>query len=258
MNAPTQTSRPGFSLIETVIAIGVLAVLLTGFMIVFAPAAAGIRKVLNSQDAARLVATLEEELVTLRAGDKTLINDRLDKPAENNPTGFDKAFVYIWGSGGDSASPDDALLIYKYRASLTADPRDDGTPSPVEVVGDQVPGVDYVVRNMMRRKGEDGSEFFADLPAIEGPVYMVRCTQLIMDATKDQLVLATKGKIVNPEDPGTALDTPDKYEHAVITFVADFYPCPSKVKNYFEGDEFSKLFITESKPMFSRNLAVRR
>ncbi|MCP5533718.1 MAG: prepilin-type N-terminal cleavage/methylation domain-containing protein, partial [Akkermansiaceae bacterium] len=36
--------RRGFTLLETVIAIGVLAVLLTGFILVFAPAAAGIKK----------------------------------------------------------------------------------------------------------------------------------------------------------------------------------------------------------------------
>lgn len=244
MKAPTQTSRPGFSLIETVIAIGVLAVLLTGFMIVFAPASAGIRKALNSQDAARLVATLEEELVTVRTG-------------ETYPTGFDKAFACIKGSGG--ASADDALLIYKYRASLTEALRSDGTRPPVVVnqpsdEKELIPGVNYVVQNMMRRKGD--AEFLTDLSQIHGQIYMVRCTQLTMDAATNQLVLRTKGQIVNAKDPGTPVD-PDTYEHAVITFVADFYPCPSKAVDYFDG-AFSDLFITESKPMFSRNLAVRR
>lgn len=243
MNAPQQNFRSGFSLIETVIAIGVLAVLLTGFMIVFAPAAAGIRKSLNSQDAARLVATLEEELITLRG--PTEVNDYA--------TGFHKAFEFIRESGG--SSPDDAILIYKYRGSLTAAPRADGTPEPVEVVGDQVPGVDYVVRNMMRRKGDP--EFFEDLPSVEGQVYMVRCTQLIMDAADDRLVLATPGQIANADAPTTAVATADEYEHAVITFVADFYACPGKAEAYFNG-AFSELFATDAKPMFSRNLAARR
>lgn len=243
MNAPTQTSRSGFSLLETVIAIGVLAVLLTGFMVVFAPAAAGIRKALNSQDAARLVATLEEELVTLRGTAEVTAY----------PTGFDKAFEFIRGSS--VASPGDALLIYKYRASLTATLRSDGTPEPVEVVDTQIPGVDYVVQSMMRRKKD--AEFFNDLPAIEGQIYMVRCTQLIADATNDQLILATKGQIVNADAPTTAVATATAYKHGVITFVADFYPCPGKAEAYFNG-AFADLFVTESKPMFSRNLAVRR
>jgi prepilin-type N-terminal cleavage/methylation domain-containing protein len=49
----------GFTLLETVIAIGVLAVLLTGFMVVFAPAADGIRKSINVQQADRMGSTLE-------------------------------------------------------------------------------------------------------------------------------------------------------------------------------------------------------
>ena len=243
MNAPTQTSRPGFSLIETVIAIGVLAVLLTGFMIVFAPAAAGIRKVLNSQDAARLVATLEEELVTLRGSAEVAAY----------PTGFDKAFKFIPGSSG--ASADEALMIYKYRASLTKQRTSDGTPEPVAVVGSQIPGVDYVVQNMMRRKVD--AEFLKDLPAIEGQVYMVRCTQLIMDTTNDQLALGTKGQIANADAPKTAVSTSATYKYAVITFVADFYPCPAKSEAYFK-DSFTELFTTETKPTFSRNLAIRR
>ncbi|MEN9974751.1 MAG: hypothetical protein RLZZ282_757, partial [Verrucomicrobiota bacterium] len=52
-----------FTLIETVIAIGVLAVLLTGFMMVFAPAAAGIRSSLSLHEADRLSSTLEQEMV---------------------------------------------------------------------------------------------------------------------------------------------------------------------------------------------------
>ncbi|MCU0752004.1 MAG: type II secretion system GspH family protein, partial [Akkermansiaceae bacterium] len=93
--------KRGFSLIETVIAIGVLAVLLTGFMIVFAPAAAGIRKSINVQEADRLATTLEQELVTFRTGD----------PGGN---GFGKAFTWI----KDSNNANTALLIYQYRGSL--------------------------------------------------------------------------------------------------------------------------------------------
>lgn len=242
MKSFQQNFRSGFSLIETVIAIGVLSVLLTGFMIVFAPAAAGIRKSLNSQDAARLVATLEEELVTLRGATEV----------SEYATGFDKAFEFIRGSGG--ASLDDAILIYKYRGSL-ATTRADGTPEPVKVVGSQIPGVDYVVRSMMRRKGDPA--FFEDLASVEGQVYMVRCTQLIMDATADRLVLDSPGKITNPSAQGTAVANADGYEDAVITFVADFYACPGKAEAYFNG-AFSELFSTNTKPMFSRNLAVRR
>ena len=70
MKNPSSSRKRAFTLLETVIAIGVLAVLLTGFMIVFAPAAAGIRKSINVQEADRLASSLEQELVTLRTGDQ--------------------------------------------------------------------------------------------------------------------------------------------------------------------------------------------
>jgi len=61
MRASTNTFRRGFTLMETVIAIGVLAVLLTAFMAVFGPATRGVRRSINVQEADRLAATLEKE-----------------------------------------------------------------------------------------------------------------------------------------------------------------------------------------------------
>jgi type II secretory pathway pseudopilin PulG len=259
MKIPTSSKRFGFSLIETVIAIGVLAVLLSGFMIVFAPASAGIRKSLNSQDAARMVSTLEEELVTMRVTDKT-------KPGYY-PTGFDKAFDCILNSGGSDSTK--ALLIYKYRGSLaTASIRADGTPAPIKSVTGQVPGTDYVVQNMMRRL--DDPEFLTsspnDLEACEGPIYLVKCRQLNLDNT-GKMTVGKPGEILTPATSTTAaaaVTTPDKYLSAVIPFVADFYALPTKTQGYFTGAKFKADFtkavdpLKPTKPTFSRNLAVRR
>ncbi len=249
MKTHSKTHRDGFSLIETMIAIGVLAVLLTGFLIVFAPAASSIRKSLNSQDAARMVATLEQELVTLHGTTQTT----------EYATGFHKAFDYIRASnpGGSGGDVDKALLIYKYRASLNnSPPREDGTPWPLEVVGDKVAGVDYVVRNMVRRKGE--AAFLEDLPATEGPIYLIKCTQLLQSNTTTELVLGIPGQIANASAPTTPVATADDYRHAVITFTADFYAIPGKAEAYFSSPTFQTLYDTASRPLFSRNLAVRR
>ena len=108
---PSHSKRSqGFTLLETVIAIGVLSVLLTGFIVVFTPAAQGIRKSINVQDADRLASALEQELVTHRAGD-------------NYATGFDKAFNWIRTS--DKAAS--AVLVYQYRGELGGTTRPDGT-----------------------------------------------------------------------------------------------------------------------------------
>ncbi|HEX5790815.1 MAG TPA: type II secretion system protein [Luteolibacter sp.] len=240
----THHDKPsGFSLVETVIAIGVLAVMLTGFMIVFAPAAAGIRKSINSQDAIRLVNTLEQELVTLRGAESVAYS-----------TGFHKAFTFIKDSNGSGANPDNAVLVYKYRASLTATRPGDGTPEPVTSAAGKLPGVDYAVQCMMRRKGDP--EFFADLPATEGPVYLVKCTQLIL-GDSDKLELATAGQIANASTPTVAVADVDNYAHGVITFVADFYDLPSKGVGFFTS-QFGNFYQNAQKPMFSRSLGVRR
>lgn len=233
----------GFTLLETVIAIGVLSVLLTGFMIVFAPAAAGIKKAINVQDADRLASTLEQELVTLRGIQQTT----------QFKTGFGKGFDWIKSSN----TANDALLIYQYRGSLIDSPRSDGTPPPVETIRNNLPGQEYVVQTMMRQKNDP--LFLEDLKALEGGVFLVKCTQLIFDTGgTDGLKAGTPGQIVNPKDGGGDLSV-DAYPEAVIAFSAEFLSVPSKSAAYFgSGGTFSTFFNKAKNPVFTRNLAVRR
>lgn len=230
----------GFTLLETVIAIGVLAVLLTGFMVVFAPAADGIRKSINVQQADRLASTVEQELVTLHKGETT----------GDVATGFDKAFKML----SKGATADEALMVYQYRGSVAGALRDDDTPAPVPDLKDAMPGKDYVVVSMMRSVKD--TKFRDDLPAVEGVVYMVKCTQLVFGG--GELKLGTPGKIVDPKT-GDGADTAAAYPEAVIAFSADFYMMPAKSMDYFTSvlpTKFDKLIQTN--PVFSRNLAVRR
>ena len=77
---------------ESVIAIGVVAVLLTTFLAVFGPASQSIRRAISNQDADRLQSALERELQILREG-----------PDDEFDTAFDKAFDWLLKSG-DSTS----------------------------------------------------------------------------------------------------------------------------------------------------------
>lgn len=247
MKSSTHQIQRGFSLVETVIAIGVVAVLLSGFLIVFTPAAAGIRASINSEKSRRLVATLEQELVTLRG----------ENQKSEFATGFNKAFEYIKRSGGQSASPDDALLVYKYRASLSST-RTDGTPEPVDTVEDNIAGRDYVMQNMLRRKSDN--QFLVDLPAVEGPIYLVKCTQLVLtiDDDEDMMTLGVPGEIYQMGPDAPVCPDAQSYEESVITFVADFYEIPTKSVSFFSSETFENIVKTEGKPLFTRNLSVRR
>jgi prepilin-type N-terminal cleavage/methylation domain-containing protein len=239
----TRISRHrGFTLIETVIAIGVLAVLLTGFMVVFAPAAEGIRKSINVQQADRLASTLEQELVTLREGQKTA----------DIKTGFDKS--YDWIKKSNAAA--DALMVYQFRGEIGGTLRSDGTPNPVSSIKGKISGKDYSVISMVRRKSD--AEFNNDLTALEGAVYLVKCTQLVFDtAGTGGLKLGTPGTIIDPKG-SAASSNADAYPEAVIAFSAEFFMMPAKTESYFSGSAFTTKFPNFKNPVFTRNLAVRR
>ena len=235
-NPKSTLRKSGFTLLETVIAIGVLAVLLTGFMVVFAPAASGIRKSINVQEADRLQTTVEEEFVTPRTG-------------QNFKTGFDKAFEWIKSSSKSA----DAVLVYQYRGSM-ANTRQDGTPEPIANVKDKMPGSEYKVVAMVRQLSD--SNFKEDLQAVEGGVYLVKCTQLIFG--KEEMKLGTAGEIVDPKN-GTAASDSDSYPEATIAFAADFFMLSGKSQAYFDSPNgFQKAFTNAKNPVFTRNLAVRR
>ncbi len=244
ISKPTCRQR-GFTLLETVIAIGVLAVLLTGFMVVFAPAADGIRKSINVQQADRMASALEQELVTLRKGQESA----------TIKTGFDKSFEWIENENGAK----DALLVYQYRGRITGSLRNDNTPEPEPSVKDKLPGKGYVVVPMVRRRS-DTADLAKDLEAVEGAVYLVKCTQLVFDTTSGGLKVGTAGKIIDPKGstPYGSADGPPIYPEAVIAFSAEFHMLPAKTASYISGDAFTKKFNSAKNPVFTRNLAVRR
>ncbi|MEN9974543.1 MAG: hypothetical protein RLZZ282_549, partial [Verrucomicrobiota bacterium] len=163
-------------------------------------------------------------------------------------TGFDKAFEWILKSN----KAKDAMLVYQYRGKLTS-VRPDGTPVPEPIIKNKLPGKDYVVKTMARLKSDP--KFTEDLTAIEGGIYLVKATQLVFG--KDQLKLGTPGTIVDTTGAGST--SSDAYPEAVIPFSADFFFLPTRSASYFaSGGSFEKNFARVKKPVFTRNLAVRR
>lgn len=254
---------------ETVIAIGVVAVLLTGFLIVFTPAADSIKKSISIQEADRLVAALEQELVNVRSGEEATFDAAL--------TGFDRARQRIKYSTGvisnnldDKSEIDKALLVYQYRGDPTS-PRTSGdlSPTPVTSTKDQKAGENYTLVPMMRRK--NSPLFKEDLKAIEGSVYLVKCVQMVHapdTANPGQYALKPlpvdgklRGEIYDPApipaDPAP-IDDSAPYPEAVIAFAAEFYPCPTKSAGFFDGTGFADFYKRSVKPVFTRNLAIRR
>jgi prepilin-type N-terminal cleavage/methylation domain-containing protein len=233
-------SRRGFTLMETVIAIGVLALLLTAFLAVFGPATAGLRKAISVQEADRLSAALERELVTNRPGGS----------GADYKTGFDKAYEWI-KSAPDSGN---AILLYQYRGD-PSQLREDGTMEPY-TGGDGVAGKDFIVQPAVRQRGD--SLLLEDLAALDGRIFTVKLTQLVFSG--GQLARGEAGQITDPtpddgDAPGGA--DSDGYPEAVIAFAAEFFIVPNSAPDYVKpGGKFNPVNLT--KPIFTRNLAVRR
>jgi len=231
---PFPTTKRGFTLMETVIAIGVLAVLLTAFMAVFGPATAGIRKAINAQEADRLVSSYEEELGTLRSSETSKYT-----------TAFDKAFVWI----RDSAKT--PVMIYQYRADPSKAPLADGAMAPyIPASGSPgTAGKDYVLRTGIRLRTDQ--LFVKDMAAVEGRVFTVVDTQLVYNG--GQLIKGKAATIVDPVT-GTAATKSDDLQSAVIAFSAEFYVLPSTSPAYLQS--FDPSILTN--PVFVRNLSARR
>ena len=249
--------RRGFTLVETVIAMGIITIMVTAFLAAFGPAVQGIRKSISAKEANRLASTLEYELSVLREG-------------ESFSTPFEKAFDWIKRSGG-TTTRNDFVLMYQYRGDVSSS-NPDGTLAPYTGT-DGLPGKDYVVLSVVRRLGDSLIENELAPKVVEGRVFYVRMTQLIFD--DGELKVAGPKDPPEPDLPGgpgeiidpteeidadgvksrtTVTDHAD-YPEAVIAFQAEFYVLKSSMhayaKNTFDPSKAGK-------PVFTRNMAVRR
>jgi len=234
----SKSNTKGFTLVETVIAIGILVVLLTGFLAVFGPAARTIKKTLSIDEASRLQDTLLLELTTIRDGAEF-------QRFQGDP--FLKAINWV----AQSEEPGETILIYKYRA-LPGQERPDGSLAPA---GRQlaVSGSDFIIVPQVRRLSDPLVE--EDLQSVEGRVFFVKLRQLIF-GDNGLRVSERQGEIVAPYRPGQNLAAnPQAYPEAVVAFQAEYFSLPSTSINFlrqaFDPNNFTR-------PIFTRNLSVRR
>jgi hypothetical protein len=167
-------------------------------------------------------------------------------------TAFHKAYDWIL----NSHQANTVVFAYQYRGNPNS-LRRDGTMEPYLQRTGQA-GKDFVVQPMFRRRND--TLFQQDLRALEGRVFFVKMTQLVFDGTNG-LRLGTVGQIIAPpQPPGTPALTgagADGFPEAVIPFTAEFYEIQTTDPNFLRtGGRFDLTRYT--KPMFTRNVAVRR
>ena len=242
----TKTKR-GFTLVETVIAMGIITIMITAFLAAFGPAVQGIRKSMSAKEANRLATTLENELSVLRSGETR---------TSGYKTAFEKAFDWIENSTDSAKGNDTMVLIYQYRGDAKATPNSDGTLKPyTNGTKSDLPGKDYVIQSVVRRMADDKVTDELVPGVIEGRVFYVRMTQLIFNSNGELIVSDNAAnKIREPRSPNAVKDY-ESYPEAVIAFQAEFYVMKSSlaayIRNGFEPNN-------PGKPVFTRNMAVRR
>lgn len=234
---PVRSHSRGFTLLETVISIGVLAVLLSAFLAVFGPATTGIRRAISTQEADRLSSALINELTTRREGSQTT----------DYTSGFDKGFNWI----KDAADSGKTIFVYQYRANPSSGLRSDGSMEPYTSTNG-VAGKDYIVQPMARQRSD--SMLADDLAVLEGRVFAVKPTQLVFN--QGSLKPGTAGTITDPET-GSEVSSSASYTASVIPFSAEFYDIPSNAPAFLKTGGAFDLEKLKS-PLFSRNLAVNR
>lgn len=231
----------GFTLVETAIAMGMVAIMISAFMVAFGPALKGIKKSISAKEASRMADALEHELSVVRAG-------------ETYATAFDKGFWWIMQSASDNNNP---VLIYQYRGN-PASVRTDGTLNPYTGSG-TIPGVDYVIQTSVRRLNDTfhQSKIQAELAprVLVGKVYYVKMTQLRYDANGDMVDTTSPNNIttLHPAHDNTA--TPSAYTDPVLPFRAKIYALPNVLFSWIDGT-FS--VGSPGTPVLTKNMAVSR
>ncbi len=244
--------RRGFSLVEVIIAIGIVALLLTGFLGVFGSAQRNINKSLGFKEANMLKDSLETEMSTLR-------QIEAGTSSGEYTSAFHKAYEMI----ENSTNVANAILVYQYKANLVdndLDPADGILPAFDGVDGIQ--GSSYITQSAVRVRGSEVYNNFTNeelsSKSAAGNVYVVRLIQLIKNPSTGDLELSTRPGEIQHEVGGSnvvSIDH-DDYNKAIITFQAEFYRLPSNAFGYV--DTGSWRFDNLGNPVAVVNMAVRR
>lgn len=233
---------------ETILAIGLIAMLLGIFLTLFLPAKDMIRAAIAREESDRIISVLNAEMITLRPNEQA--GASATKSSDKKfISGFDKGFNWF----KRTASPSTTIVIFTYRADLSKAPRTDGS-YPAVKVGKDLPAGSTALISMACPISD--AMHRDDMLYAVGPVFMVRMTQLI-EQNNGTFKLAPKpGIIKEAQTPESYISNKDSKEAwgSVIFFKADFYimspPNPLRYKK-MSWDKMAR-------PIFTTNMSLRR
>ena len=248
MKTSRSPKRKGFTIIETLIAIGVIGVLLSIFLTLFVPAKSMVRAALTRQESEKLTSVLRAELDTLRPHETASANAKRSTDKEYI-SAFDKAFYWF----SKSRKPSSALVIFSYRADTSKPLRKNGS-YPALRGNRNIPSNNGQIMTVACSM-DDGS-FKNEIRNSIGPVFIVKMTQLVPQNNGDFKLSNKPGFIEQARTPGefASAENAALPWGAIVYYRAEFYqmspPDPARYSTRkWEG---------MGKPLFSANMSFRR
>lgn len=252
--------KKGFTLVETVLAIGVVGVLLIVFVAMFYPARRVVQGALAIQESDRVVNALTSELKVVRVPERATPSAK-QSAKKRYISAFDKAFYWMLAT----KNPETTILVYSYRGDLDKPLREDGTFVPYEDTN-YIPGRNSVM--VTTACLADDSNRIGDLKYSVGPIFAVKMTQFVTDSEGKYTKYALSpqpGTICNPHSFKTLISKPEDYMYnpsnkqtpswgAEVMYHAEFYQLNTKDPKTLKGKTWEQL----KNPIFSRNLVFRR
>lgn len=239
--------RRGFTLMESLLAIGLVGVLLSIFLTVFVPARGMVRQALTRQEAERITGILRSEMSRLRAdeeapaGAKKSSNTKFLSP-------FAKGFHWVQ----NCKSPSTAIVVFSYRADMSKPARADGSFPPVPA-SKSAPGKNIQLVSMACPLNDPLHR--DSIRDAVGPVFLVKMTHLVRKGHEYRLVGAP-GSISGGSSPESYVSAPNEEDAwgGYVVCRADFYhmspPNPARYKN--------RSWNRIGRPLFSANISFHR
>ena len=225
--------RRGFTLVETLLALGLVSILISIFLMVFVPSRTMVPDALG--------------MATLKPGEVAQPGARKSS-ANRFVTPFDKAFNWLQRS----KKPETAVVVFSYRAD-TSKKRADGV-YPALQGNRNLPGLSTQLVTVACPM--DDTRYAKFIPDAVGPVYIVRMTQLVYNGKGGYRLAARPGEIVGASKPDSYVSKEGDGEPwgAVVFYRADFYLMQPKIPARYKGRSWAQL----GNPSFSANLSFRR
>ena len=241
------TRRRGFTLMESLLAIGLVGVLLSIFLTVFVPARGMVRQALTRQEAERISGILRSEMSRLRA-DEEVPQGATQSSSGKYLSTFDKGFYWVQFC----KNPSSAIVVFSYRADMSKPARADGSYPPVPA-SRSVPGKNTQLVSMACPINDPLHK--DSIRDAVGPVFLVKMTHLVRNGHEYRPV-NSPGTIAGASSPGDYVSSAqdDSPWGGFIVCRADFYHMSPPNPARYRGKSWNRI----GRPLFSTNISFHR